>query len=96
MGDQHMGNRFQAVLICATACMSAQSRHSFAVFFDNEQGVVSISGVVVEFRFTNPHGIIRIAARDKDGALQDWKAETNSPSILERRGWKRAVSRQET
>jgi hypothetical protein len=27
--------------------------------------------------------------KDKSGAVQEWKAETNSPSILERRGWKK-------
>lgn len=84
-----MANRFLTALICATACMTSHSHHSFAVFFDNDLGVVSISGVVAEFKFTNPHGIIRIFVRGADGVLQEWKAETNSPSILERRGWKK-------
>ncbi len=73
----------------ALACVTATAHHSFAVFFDNEQGIVSVRGVVTEFSFKNPHGIIRLNVKDKDGAIQEWKAETNSPSILERRGWKR-------
>lgn len=68
--------------------MPALAHHSFAVFFDSER-TVTISGVVQEFRFSNPHGLIRIAVKSADGKEAIWKAETNSPSILERRGWTR-------
>ncbi len=68
--------------------MAAYAHHSFAVFFDNEQGVVKVNGTVTEFSFRNPHGLIRVDAVE-DGKTVEWKAETNSPSILERRGWKR-------
>ena len=71
------------------AAVPAIAHHSFAVFFDNEQGVVSVRGVVTEFNFKNPHGIIRLNVTGKDGKVEEWKAETNSPSILERRGWKK-------
>ena len=67
----------------------AMAHHSFAVFFDNDQGVVSVRGTVTEFTFRNPHGVIRVDVKDSAGATVEWKAETNSPSILERRGWKR-------
>ncbi|MEO6367490.1 MAG: DUF6152 family protein, partial [Steroidobacteraceae bacterium] len=49
------------------AVMPALAHHSFAVFFDNEQGVVSVRGVVTEFSFKNPHGIIRLTVKGKDG-----------------------------
>ncbi len=78
-----------AAMLGMLATMPALAHHSFAVFFDNEQGVVSVRGVVTEFNFKNPHGIIRLNVKGKDGAMQEWKAETNSPSILERRGWKK-------
>lgn len=78
-----------AGLIGAMVCTSVLAHHSFAVFFDDEQGVISVRGVVTEFAFRNPHGIIRLEVTDKDGKVEEWKAETNSPSILERRGWKR-------
>lgn len=67
----------------------ATAHHSFAVFFDNEQGIVTVRGVVSEFNFRNPHGLIRLQVKDKSGQTVEWKAETNSPSILERRGWKK-------
>ena len=71
------------------AAVPAVAHHSFAVFFDNEQGVVSVRGVVTQFSFKNPHGVIRLDVKGKDGKVEEWKAETNSPSILERRGWKK-------
>ena len=73
----------------AMACVPATAHHSFAVFFDSDQGLVTVKGKVTEFAFRNPHGIIRIEVKDKTGAVTEWKAETNSPSILERRGWKK-------
>jgi hypothetical protein len=66
----------------------ALAHHSFAVFFDADR-TIRIEGTVEEFQFRNPHGLIRMKVRQKDGAEVEWKAETNSPSILERRGWKR-------
>lgn len=78
-----------AALLGVLACASANAHHSFAVFFDSEDGVISVRGVVTEFNFKNPHGVIRLNVKDKSGAVQEWKAETNSPSILERRGWKK-------
>ena len=71
------------------ASLAAGAHHSFAVFFDNDKGVVSVKGKVTEFSFRNPHGLIRVDVRETDGTVVDWKAETNSPSILERRGWKK-------
>jgi hypothetical protein len=65
---------------------AALAHHSFAVFFDGQKSI-SITGVVTEFKFVNPHGVIVLQVKNKDGAMQEWKVETNSPSILRRRGW---------
>lgn len=77
-----------AMALLLGAALPVLAHHSFAVFFD-EQRTVKISGVVQEFQFRNPHGVIRLTVKGADGSEQVWKAETNSPSILERRGWKR-------
>jgi hypothetical protein len=66
---------------------AAQAHHSFAVFFNADKDVVPITGAVTEFHFTNPHGIIKLTVPGKGGPTQEWKVETNSPSILLRRGW---------
>lgn len=72
----------------ATLLGAAQglAHHSFAVFFD-EAKTVTVTGTVKEFQFKNPHGVIRILSKNKSGVEEEWKAETNSPSILRRRGW---------
>lgn len=65
---------------------AALAHHSFAVFFDGAKSI-SVTGVVTEFQFVNPHGVIKLQVKNKDGAIEEWKIETNSPSILRRRGW---------
>jgi hypothetical protein len=77
-----------AFAMACIAASAAYAHHSFAVFFDSDR-TVTVSGEVVDFQFRNPHGLVRIKGVDKDGKEFIWKAETNSPSILERRGWKR-------
>ena len=64
----------------------ASAHHSFAVHFLPE-GEVSVTGVVTSYRFANPHGIVELTAMDENGQTVSWRAETNSPSILRRRGW---------
>ena len=66
---------------------AAQAHHSFAVFFDDAHSLITVRGTVTAFEFRNPHGIIRLSVRDESGAEVVWKAETNSPSMMLRRGW---------
>lgn len=63
-----------------------RAHHSFAVHFVPE-GRVIIEGEVTEFRFRNPHGLIFLRASEGDEPAAQWRVETNSPSILRRRGW---------
>jgi hypothetical protein len=64
----------------------AFAHHSFAVFFNTEKKLATVSGVVKEFRFSNPHDVITLAVR-KGADTTIWRAETNSPSMLRRHGW---------
>ncbi len=66
----------------------AQAHHSFAAFFEGSQSI-KLTGKVVAFRFTNPHGIIAFEVTGPDGKVKQWAAETNSPAVLMRRGWTR-------
>ena len=70
-------------LLCSPLVLA---HHSFAVHFVSDR-LVTVSGVVEEFRFTNPHGVLLFTAMDENGQPVQWKAETNSPSVLRRRGW---------
>ncbi|MDC0598691.1 DUF4131 domain-containing protein [Gammaproteobacteria bacterium] len=62
------------------------SHHSFPVHFVPD-GEVTITGVVSSFRFSNPHGVLEFTAINEAGEEEFWRAETNSPSMLRRRGW---------
>jgi len=77
-------------LLTLTAGLAAApqvfAHHSFAIFFGGDKNV-EVTGKVTEFTFANPHGVIAIETKDAGGQTVVWKAETNSPSILRRRGW---------
>ena len=81
-----MKQRCAAAVLGVLVSASATAHHSFAVHFVGDE-IVSVEGVVTEFKFRNPHGILRFVARDEDGHDIEWQAETNSPNILRRRGW---------
>lgn len=78
-----------ACVIAMLGGQMAQAHHSFAVFFDSDR-MVKLKGTVTAFHFTNPHGIIAFDVTGSDGKVQKWRAETNAPVILMRRGWTRA------
>jgi hypothetical protein len=88
MKTSNRARRWATLGTAALLSMAAHAHHSFAVFFDNDVGLVKVTGTVTEFSFRNPHGLIRVETVE-GGKKVEWKAETNSPSILERRGWKR-------
>ena len=79
------------MLTAITACVvlagpRALAHHSFAVHFVGDE-LVTVSGVVTEFTFRNPHGLLMLDETRADGSVTHWRIETNSPNILRRRGW---------
>ena len=68
---------------------AAHAHQSFAVFFDASKDV-TITGKVTAFRFTNPHGTIVLGVTDAQRRVREWRAETNAPAVLTRRGWTRS------
>src|SRR5436190_770360 len=60
--------------------------HSFAAF-DMEKAN-TLSGVVKEFQWRNPHSWIQLMVTDASGNDVEWSIETGSPSSLSRQGWK--------
>jgi hypothetical protein len=81
-----LSKRFIALGIGVSLPMLALAHHSFAVFFDSQKSI-TLTGVVTEYKFVNPHGLIVMEVKNSDGVAEQWKIETNSPSILRRRGW---------
>jgi hypothetical protein len=67
----------------------AHAHHSAPVFYKVDERA-TVSGTVTEFRFSNPHAILKFEVVTAGGEKQEWTAETTSPSILRRRGWSQA------
>lgn len=71
-------------LIIASATVHAH--HSFAVHYDSSKPVTK-EGVVTDFRFTNPHGILMLDVTNAKGVKESWTVETTSPTYMRRSGW---------
>jgi hypothetical protein len=71
------------------ACADAQAHHSFTMFDQTRE--TTLTGVVREFQWTNPHAWIVLDATGADGHGQVWSLEALSPNVLRRLGWKRAT-----
>ncbi len=64
----------------------AFAHHSFAMFDRDKE--VMLTGTVHEFQWTNPHAFIEFDVPNREGKLERWSVEMNSPNNLTRQGWK--------
>lgn len=64
----------------------ALAHHSFAMFDTSKQ--VDLAGTITRFEWTNPHTFIWVAV-EKEGKVENWAIEGQSPNYLSRRGWSR-------
>ncbi len=63
----------------------AQAHHSNSAFYVTK--VITIKGVVKEFKWSNPHVWVILTVDDGKGNKVDWKVEGRPPGILGRAGW---------
>jgi hypothetical protein len=70
------------------ACPLAQAHHSSAMFDDEK--VVTVSGEVKEFQYTNPHSWLLVDVKGADGQVTTWGFEAEGPSTLLRAGIRRS------
>ncbi len=73
-----------AVLLVA---VPASSHHS-NVAYDTDKRL-TVTGVVKEWRWSNPHTWLYFEADDEKGGKVEWHAEGRAPGILLRAGWSR-------
>ena len=82
-----MRNRFVVLLLAAGACViaaPAMAHHSGAMFEEKKE--VTLSGVVKEFQFTNPHSWLLVDVKGPDGKMTTWGFEAEGPSSMMRAG----------
>jgi predicted component of type VI protein secretion system len=63
----------------------AQSHHSNVAYEVTK--VITITGVVKEFRWVNPHTWLHIVVDDGKGGKVEWQVEGRAPGVLLRAGW---------
>ena len=83
-----MRRAFVTVLLFAAAATGgrALAHHSFAMF--DTANPITLTGVVTDFQWTNPHVYIELDVPDGVKGAKHWTIELGSPSILMRGGWK--------
>jgi uncharacterized protein DUF6152 len=80
-----------ALLVSAMICGAADvasAHHAAAPVFDMN-GEKTVTGVVKQVDWTNPHIWIWLDVQNASGQVQTWGFEGMSPNFLARRGWTR-------
>jgi hypothetical protein len=81
--------RFAHAPIAIAAALLGPSATAFAhhsvLGFDGARPT-TIAGVVTHVRWQNPHAQLAVEVR-RDGAIEQWAIESESPRVLERLGW---------
>jgi hypothetical protein len=79
--------RAAAAVLLFTA-IPTSAHHAFAAEYDANK-LVTVSGIVTTFEWTNPHALLYVNGKDAEGKVASWKFEMGSPGGLQSRGWKR-------
>lgn len=78
------------VLLLATLFASAAgAHHSFAMFDTTKK--ITVTGVVRDYQWTNPHVFVQLVVADAQGQAQEWSIEGASPNMLYRAGWSKST-----
>jgi hypothetical protein len=80
-------HRLAAAAACLLPISAAPSlaHHSTAIYDTSQR--VTLTGVVKEFQYTNPHIWIQLDVTDENGETHEYGIEGGSPNFLKRRGW---------
>lgn len=76
------------VLGLAGAVSPALAHHSFDAEYDANK-TATLTGIVTNVEWINPHAFITISFKDESGATKEMKVELGPPYALTRGGWKR-------
>ena len=73
-------------MLAGMAALPSLAHHNFAAHYQTDESV-TISGVVTQFRFVNPHARVYIDVKNDDGTVVSWMAEGDASVALRRSGW---------
>ena len=78
------------VLFTALLCPSTALPHHSNVAYEVTK-VISITGVVKDFEWVNPHTWLHVVVDDGKGGKVEWACEGRAPGVLGRAGWSRSI-----
>ena len=64
--------------------------HHGAAAYDMSKSV-TVTGMITDFQFVNPHVLISMDAKDPSGKVEKWQGELTSPNHLARAGWTKST-----
>lgn len=75
------------VVLLALLCAPVQAHHSFSMF--DKEKMITISGTLKEFEWSNPHCWLHVVAADPTtGKNVEWAFEMGSITQIAAQGWK--------
>ena len=78
----------QMFAVVLAVAVPAWAHHSLAAGFDVSK-MVTMSGVIKDMKWTNPHSWLTIEVKDDSGSVVPWEIEFGTPNALYRNGWRR-------
>jgi hypothetical protein len=81
---------FAAAATLLLTAIPISAHHAFAAEYDQNK-LVTVSGTVIGFEWTNPHAWLYVEANDESGKATNWNFEMGSPGGLLHRGWTRTA-----
>ncbi len=78
--------RIACAVVSVAVPLAAIGHHSTAVNF-NRDSIISIEGVITEYRFQNPHVQILMDVTNENGETEAWMVELAAKNQFVRSGW---------
>ena len=85
MPNKMLQRLMQTMLALVLAAAPTWAHHSFTMFDSTK--MVTLTGTIKEFQWTNPHTFTWIDVPNQSGGVDTWAIEGMSPNYLGRRGW---------
>ena len=77
---------FVAIALLVVCVRTTTSHHSFAAVYDDTR-LLTVSGVVTQFKFVNPHAMMYMDVTDASGRVSKWTVEFAGRLNLSNVGW---------
>jgi len=84
-----LAGMFVPLAIVLLTAVPLSAHHSFAAFDRKKE--ITVTGVVKEVQWNNPHAWIQVIVTDPKGKPTEWGFECGSPNMMSRTGWKRTT-----